>query len=222
MSLLGQGWQDTAIVSWLSRRPGQAPTSQLIPANSSCGCAWEVSKDVRKGQEHKAWVRKFMKSFFLLPSQIPDKAETGTAFPAQQIFIANRKTTPQKKGAPGRKKSGRCISLWVRCPHFKWTGSEKQKWSMKKLLWTWEPPPFCAGDRTQPCPINNGWWGESSGLKGNIKCFNLGILAFKGHYVDSETKIVMYLHCNPTGSLVNMNCYLHSSKYYSLLTINQI
>lgn len=70
---------------------------------------------------------------------------------------------------------------------------------------------------------------ESSGFKGNIKCFHLEIPAFKGHDMNSVTKRVselretkMYLHCNPTCSLVNMNCYLHSLKYYSLLTINQI
>lgn len=52
------------VLPWGEARAG---TRQLIQDNSSCGYTSrlvEVAKDVGKGQEHKAWVGKFIKSFF--------------------------------------------------------------------------------------------------------------------------------------------------------------
>lgn len=131
------------------RRPGQAPTSQLSNANSSCGytsCLVEVSKDVGKRQEHKVWVGKFIKSFFLLSPQIPDKAETGKVPCTANLHCKQENLA--EKSVLGSEKSGKCISLWAACLHFNWRGAEKLKCSTRRQLWAGETPLLCRWQNT--------------------------------------------------------------------------
>lgn len=63
-------------------------------------------------------------------------------------------------------------------------------------------------------------WKNPVGLRGTWNAFILEFWLSKG--IRWTQKLKRVIHCNPNCSLVNMNFYLPSFKYQSLLTINQI
>lgn len=163
-------------------------------------CMMKVSKNMKKA-EHKDWVCcTGVTGSVSSSSLVGIKVEIGKVFTAHQIVTLNIQKPHDKMGALSSRRS-----LENTSPRTRENSQEK--------------PTVCL----QVADSSPGHKAvadveESNGLKGNIKCFHLEILHFKGHCMNSGVRVIC---CNPTCSLVNMNCYLHSLKYYSSLNINQ-
>lgn len=147
MSLLGQGWQDTAIVSWPGRRPWQAPTASwsiLIPVHAwwKCQRMWRRDKSTRLGLGSLKYL------FYFFPHRHQTKQRLEKCSLHSKTSLQTGK--PHWKMSAGFKRSLENASPCEQDAS-NWNG-EEQKCSSNRLLWTWEMPPPTSGQVTKHSP----------------------------------------------------------------------
>lgn len=136
----------------------------------AASCMMKVSKNMKKA-EHKDWVCCTEVTGSVSSSSLVGiKVEIGKVFTAHQIVTLNIQKPHDKMGALSSRRSLENTSLRTR-------ENSQEKPTICLQVADSSPGHKAVADVE-----------ESNGLKGNIKCFHLEILHFKGHCMNSGAK----------------------------------